>query len=617
MSGARKRVEEKLEILKNDPEALHSLRRRLHDHSIAYVADKEDIGPVPDNIIRSNKEQAFRRKEELHTIEKQRQKEHDEHCRQVRQQKEERDAQQEEWKMQLAARNELNRTQRNNGRSNELREAEDRQRAQHFTAFILLLSHLQAVKLSLLQDREERAYWQTLEKASLVVQKVWRAYLDRRDFKRKRKAAVTIQQGFRETIMARLEPRRKEAAGVILMFLQDWERTSRFKIAMKDLRLKVMRLRREQKELDTARQAQEAQVTRQWDVSEALAVQQETRAEEKRQAALKKKAALKPGSAPKLKDTPAGKKKEALQEAKAKMGMFQSLYQFEQQPLSADDPLLMETRVPVPTDVKVHVVCAYLAIKRAAYVAALAMHWLRVVLYKRRIREVEAVQQARTVVTGTKVSLDKTMPVRPLFNPMASEREMTCIMQQGVHDAILHTLREQRLRAEQHRLQPGRDAQQPEQQQYPGTDEQSGAISPRSNTASLDPSLASPRTCDAPPSGPTEPGLHSSTEVPPAAAPGVVPEARLRKQVTFAKEDFDKATAVSSGETTTRSTRSRQAAKAPPPSLLLVPEETQEQLQSRLALAHVDMVQSMVDRGAAKGDRPSAQPSRAASNMQK
>lgn len=32
--------------------------------------------------------------------------------------------------------------------------------------------------------------------------------------------------------------RRKEAAGVVLLFLQDWERTSRFKIAMKNLRLK-------------------------------------------------------------------------------------------------------------------------------------------------------------------------------------------------------------------------------------------------------------------------------------------------------------------------------------------------------------------------------------------
>eukprot|EP00891_Asterochloris_glomerata_P001682 jgi/Astpho2/1682/fgenesh1_pg.00032_%23_26_t len=153
-----------------------------------------------------------------------------------------------------------------------------RWRAAELGKVVAVASRVAHLREVLLRRRKQRQREASLYTACVLVQRHWRGYSVRKQFRSLRKATGVLQRLFRHNVWPRCHVRRRRGAALTLRFLGDLERSNRFTLAMKDVRIKVLQAREAATALQLARFAQLSAVAAQLMAGERKALaEQESR----------------------------------------------------------------------------------------------------------------------------------------------------------------------------------------------------------------------------------------------------------------------------------------------------------------------------------------------------
>ncbi|KAK9818404.1 hypothetical protein WJX72_012146 [[Myrmecia] bisecta] len=352
-----------------------------------------------------------------------------------------------QYKYFIIHRNELMRQEMEATRLREEAEAAQRWRASQLATMVCLFATIHGLRDTVVKYREQRAVEREQEWACIMVQKRWRAFMALREFRAMKAATRVVQRYFRRHVWARFAVRRGKAGELVVQFLRDLDRSSQFLLAIKELRLKMLRQRKEAAELQMARAGQVSTLLRLWQVAEARAAaeaEHRKEKERKKEKEKEKKGAKKaPAKEPKL-DLKRLSRQKSLP---ADRPLALNARELVEMDVAEDDPHLIpedqQTTVAVSPEMRLRVVNAYLRLKRAAFIDLLALYWRDKLLYNKWWRNQNALDMARALVNTSFTSFtQRRAPELPRFRAMASKAEMHVLLQQGVYEALLQHMKD-------------------------------------------------------------------------------------------------------------------------------------------------------------------------------
>eukprot|EP00878_Enallax_costatus_P012651 GHUV01013214.1.p1 GENE.GHUV01013214.1~~GHUV01013214.1.p1 ORF type:complete len:740 (+),score=291.18 GHUV01013214.1:937-3156(+) len=465
-----KKLQKELETLKADPGARKALEARIE----AYKAAEAPLIAAREALLEDNKQQAAMltrgvKMQQVQATAKQR----DERLQQARQQHKEQE--EEQYAAKLAAAQRSDRIKQQRIEYEAAREAEQRRlwQAKQWAGVICSTTYATQLLAAIRQMEQAKIRAGQQQAAVVTIQRFWRGYRARKQYKHARHCVCLLQQGWRRYLSstAQHDTRRYKAAMCLLHFLEEFNsnNSGQLKWAAKRVKHTVLRDLRLAKELDLQRTAQLALLTQQW-----TALEQKMIALARRRAGADQ---VDQGSGPKT-----TRQSNLVQLTKQKTTMKSMSRRTtaadmeDGQPMTAvntnaavpdgpapsscraSDRLLLEDLSPTPLELKSRIAQVYLKMKAKAYMAVLGLYWRDKAAWKRSQRDNSNLAAAKAILQGPSDSQQPGggqpgPPQRPRFRATATLRELGVLMQQSVAEAPYIEAAKTRAHADNYRLQ--------------------------------------------------------------------------------------------------------------------------------------------------------------------